>query len=283
MLSHLIKVLIPVTLIVMMLRIGLGVAIAEVVETATNLRLVTLGLLANYICIPALTVALLSVLHVKPIVSVGFLILAVCPGAPFGPPLTSMAKGNVGVSVGLMVILAGASAILAPLLLGILLRFMSGGELLHVDTLKMVKTLLVSQLLPLSAGLAVRLRRPNLAHRLKKPCEILSNTILLITLVLVLVVYYRVLLGIRFIGFAAMLSLCLASLAVGWVSGGPDSRTRKAVPLTTSFRNAGVGMVIAAGSFAGTPVLSAVVAYTLVSAVGTVVPALWWGKRASVN
>jgi len=117
-LSHLIKVLIPVTLIVMMLRIGLGVAIAEVVETATNLRLVTLGLLANYICIPALTVALLSVLHVKPIVSVGFLILAVCPGAPFGPPLTSMAKGNVGVSVGLMVILAGASAILAPLLLG---------------------------------------------------------------------------------------------------------------------------------------------------------------------
>jgi bile acid:Na+ symporter, BASS family len=195
-LSHLIKVLIPVTLIVMMLRIGLGVAIAEVVETAANLRLVTLGLLANYICVPALTVALLLALHVKPIVSVGFLIL-VCPGAPFGPPLTSMAKGNVGVSVGLMVILAGASAILAPLLLRILLRFMSGGELLHVDTLKMVKTLLVSQLLPLSAGLAVRLRRPNLAHRLKKPCEILSNTILLITLVLVLVVYYRVLLGIR--------------------------------------------------------------------------------------
>jgi len=113
-------VLIPVTLIVMMLRIGLGVAIAEVVETAANLRLVTLGLLANYICVPALTVALLLALHVKPMVSVRFLTLAVCPGAPFGPPLTSMAKGNVGVSVGLMVILAGASAILAPLLLGIL-------------------------------------------------------------------------------------------------------------------------------------------------------------------
>ncbi len=87
---------------------------------------------------------------------------------------------------------------------------------------------------------------------------------------LVVVVYYRVLLGIRFVALAAMLSLCLVSLAVGWLSGGPDPRTRKAVALTTSFRNAGVGMVIAPGSFAGTPVLSAVLAYTLVSAVGTV-------------
>jgi bile acid:Na+ symporter, BASS family len=282
-LAQLLNVLIPLTLVVMMLRIGLDVAIAEVVATAGNLRLVTWGLLANYVCVPALTVALLLALHAKPIVSVAFLILAVCPGAPFAPPLTSLAKGNVGVSVGLMVILAGSSAILAPLLLRILLRFMSGGDSLHVDALKMGKTLLVGQLLPLSAGLAARLWRPNLADRLKKPCDILNSALMLITFVLVLIVYYRVLLGIRIIAFAAMMAISLASLAVGWISGGPDRDTRKAVALTTSFRNAGVGMVIAAGSFAGTPVLSAVVAYTLVSTVGTVAPALWWGKHASAN
>lgn len=283
MLAQLVNVLIPLTLVVMMLRIAIDVAIAEVISTAGNLRLVTWGLLANYVCVPALTVALSLALHVKPIVSVAFLILAVCPGAPFAPPLTSLAKGNVEVSVGLMVILAASSAILAPLLLRILLRFMSGGESLHVDALKMVKTLLAGQLLPLSAGLAVRVWGPNFADKLKKPCGILNNALLSITFLLVLAVYYRILLETRLIAFAAMLVLSLASLAVGWVSGGRDSGTRKAVALTTSFRNAGVGMVIAAGSFSGTPVLSAVVAYTLVSTIGTVVPALWWGKQAPVN
>jgi hypothetical protein len=40
-------------------------------------------------------------------VAAGFLITAVCPGAFLRPPFTAMAKGNVVVSVGLMVILVG--------------------------------------------------------------------------------------------------------------------------------------------------------------------------------
>jgi bile acid:Na+ symporter, BASS family len=127
-LTHWIDVLIPATLIVMMLRIGLDVAIAEIASTARNPRLIVLAMLANYVCVPALTVVLLLALNTQPIISIAFLILAVCPGAPFGPPLTSMAKGNVPASVGLMVILAGSSAVLAPLLLRILLRLLSGGE-----------------------------------------------------------------------------------------------------------------------------------------------------------
>ena len=283
MLTHWINALIPATLIMMMLRIGLDVAIAEIASTARNSRLIVLAMFANYVCVPALTVVLLLALRTQPIVSIAFLILAVCPGAPFGPPLTSMAKGNVPASVGLMVILAGSSAVLAPLLLRILLRFLSGGESLQVDAVQMVKTLLISQLLPLCAGLVLRMFRSSLADKIKRPCEIFSSALMLITFLLVLAKYYPVLLRIRLIAFGAMLLLCLASLAVGWISGGPDPGTRKALALTTSFRNAGVGMVIAAGGFAGTPVLSAIVAYTVVSTVGTVACALWWGNRASAN
>ena len=50
-------------------------------------------MLANYVCVPALTVVLLLALNTQPIISIA-LILAVCPGDPFGPPLTSMAKGK---------------------------------------------------------------------------------------------------------------------------------------------------------------------------------------------
>lgn len=283
MLTHWINALILATLIMMMLRIGLDVAIAEIASSARNSRLIVLAMFANYVCVPALAVVLLLALHTQPIVSIAFLILAVCPGAPFGPPLTSMAKGNVPASVGLMVLLAGSSAVLAPLLLRILLRFFSGGEPPQVDAVRMVKTLLVSQLLPLCAGLVLRMLRSSLADKIKRPCEIFSSALMLITFLVVLAMYYPVLLRIRLTAFGAMLLLCLASLAVGWISGGPGPGTRKALALTTSFRNASVGMVIAAGGFAGTPVLSAIVAYTVVSTVGTVACALWWGNRASAN
>jgi bile acid:Na+ symporter, BASS family len=281
--ARLINALVSATLVAMMLRIGFDVAFAEVAATAKNRRLVAQVLVANYILVPAITIALLLVMRAQPLVSVAFLILSVCPGAPFGPPLTAIAKGAVGVSVGLMMILAGSSAVLAPLLLRVLLRFFSGNASLHVNVLRMFGTLLITQLLPLSVGLAVRFWRPNIATKVKRPFDTIATVLLLVTFLLVLAVHYRVLLDIHLIGFAAMVGLSIASLAIGWFAGGPDIASRKATALTTSFRNAGVGMVIAASSFAGTPVLSAVVAYTLVSMVGTVFPALWWGKHASAN
>jgi hypothetical protein len=61
-------------------------------------------------------------------VAAGFLILASCPGAPFGPPITAIARGNLAVSAALMVILAGSSVIAAPFLLRVLLPLVSGAS-----------------------------------------------------------------------------------------------------------------------------------------------------------
>src|SRR5262245_48242214 len=100
-----------------MLSMGLQVTLRAVVDSARPAGVVSFGLVANYVLVPAVTVALLALVQPDPMVSVGFFILAVCPGAPVGPPLTGIAKGNVALSISLMVILAGLSAILAPALL----------------------------------------------------------------------------------------------------------------------------------------------------------------------
>ena len=82
----------------------------------------------------------------------GISLAAVCPGAPFAP-LTALAKGNVHVSVGLMVLLAASSAVLAPVLLSLLLPAVARGADLKIDTMTMVNTLLIAQLAPLGIGL----------------------------------------------------------------------------------------------------------------------------------
>src|SRR5438067_9739598 len=142
-LNFLIRLLTTVTLLELMVSIGLGVAVADVARVARDWRLVARAAVANYVCVPAIAVGLLLLFRPHsanpeqfPLIAAGFLIAAVCPGAPYGPPFTAMARGNVVVSVSLMVLLAGSSALVAPVLLGLLLPLMADDRPMQVDAAK---------------------------------------------------------------------------------------------------------------------------------------------------
>ena len=277
--DQLINVVVTITLVEMMVAIGLGVTFVDLAGVARNWRLVGQAALANYVCVPAATVGLLLLFDPHPMVAAGFLILAVCPGAPYGPPCTAMAKGNVAVAVGLMVILAGSSAILAPILLHYLLPLVSGNEPLTVDATRIVGTLLATQLVPLCVGVAVRQWRPTLADRLQNPAKLVSKVLNLAAVGVILVAQFRLLAEIRPRGLVGMLALLIASWAAGWLLGGENLDNRKAMTLTTSLRNVGVGLVIAASAFAGTPAVTAALAYGLFAVVGSLLLALGWARR----
>lgn len=276
--DRLINILVSVTLIEMMIAIGLGVTFADLAGVARDWRLVVRAALANYVCVPAATVGLLLLFKAHPMVVAGFLILAACPGAPYGPPFASIAKGNVAVAVGLMVILAGSSALIAPILLQFLLHAMSGADSLQVDAKKIVVTLLATQLAPLCLGVAVRQWRPQWAARLQKPANLLSKVLNLVAVGLILSVQFHLLFEIRPRGFVGMLALLIASWASGWLLGGREPGTRKAMTLTTSLRNVGVGLVIATSAFAGTPAVTATLVYGLFEVLGSLLLALVWAR-----
>ncbi len=261
-------------LIAIMLSVGMEVKIEEVVTAIRKPRLVALGLVANFVLVPAATLGLLYVFKADPMVSVGFLILAVCPGAPVGPPFTGVARGDVACAIGQMVILAALSAVLSPVLLSLLLAQLLPGSDLHVDSMAIVRTLLVAQILPLAVGLAVYHRAPKLAGRLAGPIRLVANLLLLGAIVLMLTNEYKSLELIRLRGWFGMLLLLAASLGIGWLCGGPGQATRKALAVTTGARNAAVALVIVSSNFAGTAAVTAVIAFGLVSILGTLACAI---------
>ncbi len=228
-----INVLVTVMLIEMMVAVGLGVGIAELTRVARNRRLLLQAGIANYVCVPAATVALL--------------------------------------------ILAGSSAIAAPSLLRFLLPWLSGDETLQVNAVKIVATLLLTQLVPLCVGLGLRHWRPVLAERLQKPANLMSAILGLSTVGLILVVQFDLLAEIGLRGWAGMSALLFASAASGWLLGGPGIDNRKAVALTTCLRNVGVGLMIAVGNFAGTAAVTAALAYGIFEIVGSLLLAVGWG------
>jgi BASS family bile acid:Na+ symporter len=281
--DQLINALATVTLVELMVTIGLSVTFAEVAGVAGNWRLVGKAVLANYVCVPAAAVGLLLLFQATPLVAAGFLIAAVCPGAPYGPPFTGIAKGNVVVSVGLMVLLAGSSALLAPILLHLLLPVMSGEASLQVNAAQMVGTLLIAQFLPLGVGLGVRRWRPALADRLKKPATQLSKVLNLLLLGVVLTVQFDLLIGIPFRAYAGMTVLVFAAVAAGWLLGGPGGDNRTAMVMATAVRNVGVALVIATSSFPGTASVTAATTFGIFQTVIMALVALGWGRLASAK
>src|SRR5574342_776222 len=155
-LDRLINVLVTITLVEMMMLVGFRATFAELADTARNWRLVARAVAANYVLVPAVAVVLLMLFEASSMVAAGFLILAVCPGAPYGPPFAGIARANITVAVGLMVTLAGSSAIVSPALLSLLLPWLSGGEAPRIDLMAMLAALLSTQLLPLLLGLLVK-------------------------------------------------------------------------------------------------------------------------------
>jgi BASS family bile acid:Na+ symporter len=180
-----------------------------------------------------------------------------------------------------MLILAGSSAILAPILLYYLLPLVSGSEPLRVDATRIVGTLLVTQLVPMCVGVAVRQWRPLLADRLQKPANLVSKVLNLVAVGVILVTQFQLLTAIRPRGFVGMLALSIGSWGSGWLLGGPRTEARLAMTLTTSLRNVGVGLVIASSAFAGTPAVTAALAYGLFAVAGSLLLALAWTRRGA--
>ena len=273
-----VNLLAAVTLFEMMVTIGLGVAVAEIVGVARDWRAMARAGFANYVIVPAAAVALLLLFHAAPLVAVGFLIAAVCPGAPYGPPFTGMAKGNVTLAVGLMMVLAGSSAVLAPLLLRLLLPLIAGDRPVEVELTKMIATLLVDQLLPLGAGLFIRHRWPRLADRLGKPARALSLLLNMALIGTILTAQFATLVAIPLRAFGGMTLLVLAGIAAGLLLGGRDDSDRRAMAMATAVRNVAVTLVIAAGSFPGTPAVTAATAFGIFQTVLVALIALAWGR-----
>jgi bile acid:Na+ symporter, BASS family len=278
--DRIINLLVMVTLIEMMVLTGLRVTFGELGQVVGNLRLVARAAVANYVLVPVLAVLLLVMFDAAPMVAAGFLVLAVCPGAPFGPLFAGIARANVPEAVGLMVILAGSSAIVSPLLLTVLMPWLAGGSAVRIDLTGMVGALLVTQLLPLLVGLLVKHWRPQLADRLAGPLELISKVLNLGVVGLILASQFQMLADIRLRGFVGMLLLLAGSLLIGWFAGGSKRDSRKTMALTTALRNVGVGLVIVTGNFAGTPAVSAALAYGIVEVLGSLLVALWWRRSA---
>ena len=261
------------SVIFLMLGVGLNTAFGQVIAVARQVRLIGIGVLANFIVVPALIYLSLVWLPLSPEVKIGIMLMAAAPIAPMAPPFVGMARGNVAYAVWLMTIVALLSVPLTPLILDFALPKSTEGVVL--DSMQIIKTLLIAQLIPISVGMTIRQVSPKWAERLLKFVPKIGQIGLIIGVGLLLAKDTRQILSIGILPHLVMALMVIGSLFIGdWMLIGETDDNRRSLAVSTAIRNVPLAFLIAGENFPDTVVAPV----TLLFGVFTMVLSIGYGK-----
>ncbi len=261
-----------------MAALGLSLSVGQILQPLRNGRLVVMALLANFVLIPALAFAIKAIVPMDEGYAIGLILLATAAGAPFLPKLVQVAKGDVAVSVGIMVLLMIATVIYVPLVLPLLLPGVT------VNPLDIAMSLVVLMLIPLAIGLFINSRYANLAKSLQPSLAQISNMGLMLGFVALLALSWRSLLVS--IGSGAILATVLlisGAFLIGWLLAGKERTVRPVLGLATAQRNIAAALVVAGGNFDDPNVLVMCMVGALLMLVSLMLISGELGKRVSLN
>jgi BASS family bile acid:Na+ symporter len=227
-----------------MVAMGAGLTLGQIIEPLRNVRLVVLALLANFVLMPLSAFVLAKALWLDEPLGIGLLLLGCAAGAPFLPKLAELAKGNLAFAVGTMVLLMVVTVGYLPIVLPLLLPGIT------VDPWKIARSLVLLMLLPLAAGLALKMRYENLAARVKPLFDLISNVSLILLVLLITTANIDKVLqvfGTR--GILAGLLFIAIGYGTGLLLGGSAADTRRVMALGTAQRNIAAALVVASQSF----------------------------------
>jgi bile acid:Na+ symporter, BASS family len=255
--------------------VGLRLTWSEVRSALSQCRFLVI-LAANFIAIPAFSVAAAAWFGLEHHVAVAMILLAAAPFAPVVPVFARMARADLALAAGLTAVYPLISVLLTPLVAQGALWMQAHAEPVRLNLLTSLGVLVATISLPLAAGVLVRHRAPQLGQRLLRPVEVISEATGAASLALVTATEFR---SIASLGWRAWIAMALVfelSLALGWTLGGPAGSARRVVALGTSNRNIALALLVALQNFAGTPVVSAVVGNGLLLIALGLLHVAWW-------
>ncbi|MEM9775211.1 MAG: bile acid:sodium symporter [Chloroflexota bacterium] len=237
-----------------MFDLGLSLTLKEITAPLKNGSLIAKALIANFVIAPLIAYLLIQVVGLAEPHAIGLTILAAAAGSPILAKLSKIAKGDLAYTVGLIVLLQVVTIVLAPALLTLLL------ENVEIDALAMLRTLVVTMLLPLIAGLFVKARYDEMARKLSPYMSQASSVTLMIQVALGLLLGVGQLIAL--FGTGAILAATLfaiLTLITGYFMGGPEQGGRIVTGLGTSQRSISASMLITIENFSDPAVLVMVI------------------------
>lgn len=247
----------------------------------------TVGIVAQFLVLPAVTFALTLLLDVGPSIALGMILVACCPPGNVSNILTHRARGNVALSVSMTAISNAIAIVVMPL------NFAFWGSqhptaagllrTIALDPLEMVGHIVAIIGIPFVLGVACAHRLPRFTQRVKKPVGVLSFLALIGFIVGAVAGNWRYFLD--YVGLVLLAVVLHDALAfgTGYVCArltGLKDYDRRAVSIEVGIRNAGLGLVLIFSFFGGLGGMAVVAGvWGFWDIIAGLALASWWGRR----
>lgn len=274
--------IINIVLAFVMFGVALGIRPSSFLDIVRKPKSMVVGIICQIILLPALTFLLTIIFkdQISPMVALGMLLVAACPGGNISNFITSFSRGNIELSVSLTAFNTAACIITTPL------NFSFWGNLylnfaekrmvlpeLDIPFWEIFKTIIILLGIPLVLGCLCSRYLPKVADALKKPMQYLSIAFFAIMIVLTfgnnIDAFTKC---IRYI-FLIVLAHNLLALGIGFGMGTicrTNYKDRRTITIETGIQNSGLGLVLLFNPNIFNPEIWA-------NNGGMVVITAWWG------
>lgn len=174
----------PIALAFIMLYLGLTLQVADFQRVLARPRALVAGLLGQLLLVPMLGFGVAWSLPLDPVMAVGLMVLAACPGGVSSGLLTHLARGDVALSISLTAITSVAAVLSLPLVVNAAMPFfMASGVGVNFPLANMVRNIFLLTTLPVLVGMGLRAWQPQWAARFE-PLASRAATTLFVVIIL---------------------------------------------------------------------------------------------------
>lgn len=246
-----------------------------------------IGMIAQLIIMPLLTLALVYVFTPPPSVALGMVAISACPGGNNSNYATHIAKGKTALAITTTSISVLVCIVTMPFLIWIGSKIIFSMNHLQktvslnvVDMMKIVGLLI---LLPLVLGMYVNSQFPNFTDKIRKPFKVISLSLFLLLIVGAMAANIQNI--INYVGkvFSIVFVLNAVALATGYWFARLNKLTEaesRAIAFETGIHNVTLALIVIFNFFEGLGGMALVAAwYGIWDLITGMLLALWWSKR----
>ena len=236
----------------------------------------TIGLVAQFGILPA--VAFIAGLYLtdEPSIALGLLLVTCCPGGALSNYLTGVARGDVATSISMTTVSTLFSIVLTPVLFAFWASMnpstLAVLQSISMDPQRVIMTLLIMLVIPVTAGMLLRTKRPNTANRIRGVTRRVAGIVFAVIVAMIIGSNLKSLALLAQVAILPVLFTFVIAVGLGWglgLLGGLMAADRRAVAIEVAFQNValaiGLGITFfpSLGGIAAVSILWGIVHLTL--------------------
>jgi len=257
---------------------GLQATVSDALFLVRRSGLLLRSVLAIFIIMPLVAIAMVDVFALPRATEIALVVLALAPIPPLLPKKESKAGGEGAYALGLMVVMGLLAILLVPLLAWMLGAYFDRD--FGMPPKSIARIILVMIMLPLLAGMVVRIVAPAVATKLARPIELTSLALLLAAAIPILFAAVPVVVNLLHSGtLLAIVAFIMIGLAVGQLLAGPVPKRQTVLALSTASRHPAIALAVAKTNFPDEPFLAATIVLYLLVVTLLAIPYVTWRRR----